>query len=452
MSGNVAAIEPPVRWDIVQEHLAEAEFLGEQLVAAMDSHGYRIDEVVSGPYERFAAHVDALAVGGAAVAERSLYPTLHDEEAEAGTRTAAALGALTSTHPAAAERMLGDYAAASQGAQLAIADALVLWDAPRATFRLQTLLASTPLELCAPLFAACARRAMDPGAPLEAALRSGDPALAAAAASAAMYAPKALLTSVEWSLQFDDERLLPAVSAGLVMGSPHAWNTATHLARDKAASHRTAMAHVATLDGITATGIFVARLDDAAARPDALWALGYCGTLEAAEACLGWLADADVGPLAGEAFATITGLPMDEEGCWLDAPTEAGQDPAPGSDDEDDLPDLDDDLATDLMPGDDDDLPQPVPEAIAAWWRARRGAFRSGQRYVLGRAADEGSLRRALGLESTRRRHERAFEILARTRGACIVPTWRTPTSQVQLTSALSLPRIDGNRAFSRIS
>lgn len=445
--------EPPVRWDIVEEHLAEGEFLLERLTDALDSAAYLVEEVRDGPYERLVAHVDGLAVGGAPVATRLLEPTVAGDDADLGTRTAAALGLLASMDPGAAERLLGGYADASEPARAAIGAALCWWDASPATLRLQTMLAKVPGEVSAPLWHACARRGMDPGAPIEAALRSGDLSVATAAA-AARYAPRPLQSTVEWALQHDDERRPFAIEAGLVMGSPHAWNLAMDLARDKTASHRVAMAHVASLDGIAATPLLVARLDDAAVRPDALWALGFAGTVEAADACLRWLGDEAVGPLAGEAFAAITGLPPDEEGCWDDPKeTEDADDGEDADDTADELPDLDEDLETDLMPNPDDELPCPIPEAIAAWWQPRRGAFKSGQRYIVGRPADGGSLLHALKSESTRRRHERAFELQARTRGACVVPTWRTPTAQILLTRALNLPaRIDGNRPYGRIS
>src|SRR6185369_14237639 len=54
-----AAAKRP-RWDILEEHLAEAAFLWEQWELALDAANYSLDEVAAGPEERLRAHLDAL--------------------------------------------------------------------------------------------------------------------------------------------------------------------------------------------------------------------------------------------------------------------------------------------------------------------------------------------------------------------------------------------------------
>ena len=76
--------------------------------------------------------------------------------------------------------------------------------------------------------------------------------------------------------------------------------------------------------------------------------------------------------LAGEAFSFIAGVDLQSLGL-AQKPPEVQQ--LPGSDSSDD-----DELTT----GEDEDLPWPDAEKIAAWWRAHADRFASGTRYFMG--------------------------------------------------------------------
>src|SRR6186713_3314527 len=71
----------PILWDIYEEHLDEAAFLLTQWEDAMKSAVYALPDVIVGPEERLAAHLDALVVGGKPVAEKLLFPALEGDDA-----------------------------------------------------------------------------------------------------------------------------------------------------------------------------------------------------------------------------------------------------------------------------------------------------------------------------------------------------------------------------------
>src|SRR5258707_2498071 len=80
-----------VLWDVFEEHLDEAAFRWAQWQSALHAANYTLAEVAEGPEARLLAHLDALALGDAAVAERLLLPALEADEPE---RIAAAAWAL----------------------------------------------------------------------------------------------------------------------------------------------------------------------------------------------------------------------------------------------------------------------------------------------------------------------------------------------------------------------
>src|SRR5262245_29573732 len=82
---------PQPRWDILEEHLDEAEFLWGMWEHALRAPNYDLDEVARGPEERLLAHLDGLVAGGPAVAPRLLVPALDAREPHRVAAAAAAL-------------------------------------------------------------------------------------------------------------------------------------------------------------------------------------------------------------------------------------------------------------------------------------------------------------------------------------------------------------------------
>ncbi|MCA9655736.1 MAG: hypothetical protein H6712_06215 [Myxococcales bacterium] len=85
--------EEQILWDVVEEHLDEAEFLVEQWQSARRSASYTLAEIVAGPEARLEAHVDGLQSSGPLALERVAWPVLEDG-AEPPERVAAAALAL----------------------------------------------------------------------------------------------------------------------------------------------------------------------------------------------------------------------------------------------------------------------------------------------------------------------------------------------------------------------
>ena len=182
-------------------------------------------------------------------------------------------------------------------------------------------------------------------------------------------------------------------------------------------------------------------------RPAALHALGYSGRRSAMEACLKWLGDEAVGPLAGEAFAAMTGLPLDEDLYWDDR-----EEPDEEDEDEDletDLEEEDEAEEDDLEVKPEDELRVPKPEAILAWWQEHQARFNPKMRYIAGRPADQVAIAHAMKVLPLRRHHALAFELLVRSKGQVFVRSRALTFASASLLESLAgMPRIDGNRAF----
>jgi uncharacterized protein (TIGR02270 family) len=86
--------EELILWDVVEEHLDEAEFLVELWLAARRSPLYTLPELERGPEPRLVAHVDGLVLNGPLVLERVAWPVVEDPQAEPLRLAAAALAML----------------------------------------------------------------------------------------------------------------------------------------------------------------------------------------------------------------------------------------------------------------------------------------------------------------------------------------------------------------------
>lgn len=103
--------------------------------------------------------------------------------------------------------------------------------------------------------------------------------------------------------------------------------------------------------------------------------------------------------VAGEAFSMITGVDLayeDLEGEWPEG-FEAG--PTEEPEDED----------VEMDP--DEDLPWPEPELIAAWWNKKKGEFRTGTRYLVGKPVSAEHLHQVLRTGYQRQRVAAALEL-----------------------------------------
>ena len=395
--------------DVYEEHLDEASFLWGQWERALAAPGYSLGQVEV-LEERLLAHLDALVVGGLPVADLLLSPALESEEPE---RLCAALWAL-----------------------LAIPDGMK-------AVTLDALMGALPDALHAPV-----RRALElsgskdlTSTVLQPLLGRDEAPLMALAVDVLAFRREVPRPSLEWLSHLDgrvvaaslrglwplppdvDElwlsRLLKdarlgvpnaALEAGLVSGARAAWEACRAWVDGQPGGAGLPMVMLALGGERRDLKTLFGCLGREESRADALWALGFSGRREAAEACLEMMGDRRVAKLAAEAFGAITGLE------WTAPYVLPREEPA-------ELPPLDEDLAQDLTARPEDDLPEPASWAVAAWWKEARQGFAEGKRYLRGREFSPDVLLEELEQGPMRRRQVLALELAWRSQGACLVRT-----------------------------
>jgi hypothetical protein len=135
----------------------------------------------------------------------------------------------------------------------------------------------------------------------------------------------------------------------------------------------------AVLGGPSEHQVLLDLLQREAHRHEAIRALAFAGGMAHADALLPLLSGEDgrAAKLAFEAICTITGLDPEDDRFLVEAPYD-GEAPEPTFEEEEAdalaaLPPLEeDDLDADLIPDQEEDLPEPRPEAILPWIEERR--------------------------------------------------------------------------------
>jgi uncharacterized protein (TIGR02270 family) len=407
-----------VFWEVVEEHLDDAEFLWTQWERSLLSPDYALTEVAERDEERLLANVDGLVAGGAAVRDRLVVPALaSDDQAR---RNAAAFTLLASGDRAAADPVLAllrdgePPQRASAERALGLGEAAWIDDALRSVLR-----DASPAGQAAALSALAFRR-VSPGAALSGLRMGDDPALVAAAfRSASGWPDKAAASLVTDGLEAADRAVRDeAITAGLVLGMPAAWAACQKLLRRGDAESFPGPEPIPLLFAATlGEATDVEPLALASAPPElrraAVWALGYSGRASAAELCLGLIDDADVGTLAGEAFAAITGLPLKAPFLAEEAVEERSEP----------VPFAAEDLNANLVPGPEEALPKLARRAVERWWGEQRSHFEKKGRYLLGAPWGRETVLSVLARGPMRRRRGVAIEVAVRTRGRVQVET-----------------------------
>lgn len=370
-------------WDIVEEHLEEAEFLWEQWEASLVAPNYVLREVEDGPEGRLLAHLDGLVVNGPLVAERLLLPTIADVDAEPTRVSAAALALLQTPGDAGFDAVFSElHGSPAQRPELV--RALECCELTPLYPRLGGLLAAEDADLrhaAARVLAYHGEALIEVVPGLLASERAVDRALGLrmvprfAEGGRHRHAVLAALASE------DPELRDVALTSGALLDLPQAWGCARDLvsAMDPGAGQALLLLALrgdpADMPGLAAA------VGDEALRGSALWALGFLGTGAAVELALPWLEDAACARLAGEVVAAITGLDLEDENLTRVA---------------------EEDEALEHRP--EDDLPLPDAMGVLVWWRRQRGNFADDRRYLGGKSRDEVALRGALHEGPMRRR------------------------------------------------
>jgi uncharacterized protein (TIGR02270 family) len=423
----------PIPWDIYEEHLDEAAFLWGQWERALDAANYTLDEVIDGPEERLLAHLDGLVLGGTRVAEKLLVPALGDDDP--GKVTAATWALLQAEDADHLERVFEALGATEKKeTRLAMGRAFELCHRTDLTARLvPSLDASTPGVQAVIVNAVSAEEGrasgprgydpkggLTPRLPLETLLGTRNPELLVAALRALRRTRDAdLAPLVDAPLGSPYVAVRDAaIETGVVLGMRAAWRACNKLVARNAPGCKLPLALLALGGEPVDLKTVIKRLGVEEMRRDALWALGFAGTVEAAEAALGLIDDEELGPLAGESFATITGAPM------VGAMVKIGQT------DNSSPPDLEeDDDAPPPILRPEDDLPKPNGDRVRAWWekaKAEEGkpGLQADYRYLYGQSLAGESVRSAIDTGLTWRRRVWSLESARRTGSTLQEGTW----------------------------
>jgi uncharacterized protein (TIGR02270 family) len=399
-----------VLMDIQEEHLDEASFLWEQWNRALVAPDSDLEETAT-LEERLLAHLDGLVLGGEPVARELLLPALDSEDPP---RISAALWALLA-EPGRME--LSDVvervrAAAPEGPLAAFQRALELSERPEVVEALLTLVKGKDDALLAWAVEALASRGQLPeGVAVE--LLCHSDARAVVAVLRGMPLLPRDVASRELSRLLADARpevREVALPVGMMCGVRAAWEACRKALDARTRVDRMSLVWLALGGDERDMARLLASTGVEAMREDSLWALGFSGRVEAAEACLEFMGPRPVAALAGEAFSAITGLKLED----VYVRPEEEEDP---------LPPLEEDLARDLEPRPEDALPVPEREAVARWWTEARKNFARGTRYLRGQPFSLEGLLEELERGPMRRRQVLALELSLRSQGACQLQT-----------------------------
>jgi len=403
----VTAWQRPILWDIFEEHLDEASFLWGAWETALVAANYTLADVAAGPEERLAAHLDGLVLGGRVVAEKLLLPALGGDDLEP-VRPAAwvLLQAEDADH---FDAVLGALACAEPPKAAAVARAMGLSRHPAIVPRLGALWIHGSPPLRAVILDLIARRDLAwAAARVPEALRSEDPGLLAVALRLVRQLPDrdaAFLWSVNDALANPDPAVRgEAIATGVVLGSKAVWSTCRRCIAEPEAG-RLPFGLLALSPDKDDRELLRGCLKDPEAVRHALWAFGFAGDVDAVDTVAPFLSDKKLGPLAGEAFSTITGLPID--GRFREAGVTHGpQEEEVGLDDP----------PPEVRP--EDHLLAPATATVVDWWQKNRGRFQLGGRYVAGVPRTVDALRAFLVAGPMWRRDVTALELAAMSKGA----------------------------------
>ncbi len=392
-----------ILWDVVEEHLDEAEFLWSSWERGLTAANLTLADLAVGAEARMRAHIDGLVVAAPAVVERLLAPALHDYQRDRAAAAAWAWLAIAGDRavPALCEHLGRADPPECQG----IARALGLYEG-EVVGQVESLLRAESAAAQAAALAVFAAQRRSPGSVLAELVEqwfhgpADSDVVQRRVACVELGVPAALLAGLAG--EFGEAGFDLALWTGLRRGF-----TAAREAVWRSPERRSAALVLGACGGERGLRTLLAGLGSAPAA--VLWGLGFSGRRAAADACVEWLAHAELGPLAAESLAAITGLDLEGERMTIRRDSEEP--------DDDEIP------ATSV----DDGLPYPDSERVRAWWSANRSRFEAEGRYFFGVRAESGGVGSALERAAMRRQPGLAFELAMRTRGRVdIDPRWFT--------------------------
>jgi uncharacterized protein (TIGR02270 family) len=410
--------QPPIRWDIAEEHLDEAGFLHQLWEQSLHSPDYSLTEIAQGPEERMLAHLDALVVGGSRVAKKLLLPALRSDEPD--TVFAAAFALLASEDGDFLGEVLQALESFEAKPRAAVRRALEL--APVAVERLKAAAAASgPIQQ--DLLLVLAYRRIDSGLRLDGAAAASDTTLRSRALRLAPLLPGRLEASLlERALASSEPDIRSAaLASGCILGVRGALSGVQSTVKSGGPGYGAAALLLGLSGEEGAVAALASGLTGDEQQADSIFALGFTGRVSAVEALLPLLGKKKLAPLAAEAIASITGLPIAKQFAKPPKPW------SPESKDEE----------KDEPFGPRADLPKPEPLAIEEWWRHERQKFDPRLRYFRGRPWSPDVLLKELETGPSRRRAGLALDAAVRSSGAqCFVTDALTARQREELSAA----------------
>jgi uncharacterized protein (TIGR02270 family) len=395
-----------IRWDVLEEHLAEAAFLYGQWERSLRSATLTLADVEAGFEERLRAHLAGLILAGDAAREELLVPALASDDP--GSVFAAAF-ALAAARPApAVDPVLAALGTVEPAQAAAARRALALAPAPDLAYRLAAAVGGAAPAVQAQAVAVLADLRVDPGFRLDALASSSDAAVEALALRAGRAFPGQLDPQlVTRGLASEDADVrVAALETALVLGLPVPPNALDAVLEAEGA----AFERGALLAALAAPEAAVERLAPALADPErkraAAFALGFTGLASVADALVAAISrDSRVAIAAADALARIAGVGIEGR---LAAPPDALA--------------VEDEADAELEPpAADAALPAPDAGAVARWWSDARGRFEGRQRWLRGAQWDDAAVLAELEAGPCRGREGLALDLAIRTRGEAAI-------------------------------
>ena len=346
-----------VLWDVLAEHLDEAEFLCDQRERALESPSCTLTELEETLESRLHAHIDALVEAGPQVIRHLLEPELCAADCSESRAAVIGLAMLALADHESLGRCLARGGCVTRGLERA----LFLGGTPASDeWVVQSVAGPLSKDLRISLLRVAATRGLVI-ANLLAALQSDDLEELVAATRAALWADPTLHAPVlEYLIQHNDPEVADAALVACMASGSRAFPEPHHVRKRMPGANASSMMLLALRGDAQSVEVLKGQFDDPALREGALFALGFAGRVDLSSLLLGQLHDEDarIRKLAAEAFANLSGLDTSDARYWLPDLT----------DDSDELPELEDDLQRDLAPSAVDELALPDSRAIASWW------------------------------------------------------------------------------------
>ena len=382
-------LQPEPLWDIVEEHLDEAEFLWELWEHSLVSPKYTLAEAEAGPKARLDAHIDALVAHCDEVAAALLLPVLASETAEP-TRVSAAATALLLSPGEGGVSAVVEALQANSSQRSAIARAIEVCDRADLPAHIGPFLHTLNLDVRDTLARVMVFKRRPLGELLTTLLTSDRPTAQVPGLQALLHEPataqhrRAVLHAFRAR---DPEVREAAWTAAAVLRMPQVWPELRARALEPGCGH--ALLLLALRGDSADHSLLVRALETQEIRASALWALSFLGTPAAVENSIMYLEDPECRHLAGEVFSAATGLNLDDEFMSITAQRRH---------------------STSQCYNAEVELPTPSSEAILRWWVAHHRTLpRYDHRMINGTALTLSSLQVAATNCSSRR--QRAIDL-----------------------------------------